>query len=167
MSKHDEGTQGAKGKVQVGDRAPGFTLLNQSGTGVSLEEYLGKTDIVLYFYPRDHTAVCTEEACAFRDSYEIIKAAGAEVIGVSSDSVESHQQFAEENQLPFTLLSDTGGAIRTRYGAPTAFGLPGRVTYIIDRQGVVRHIFFSQFTSKRHVDVAIEMLQAIHEGQVQ
>lgn len=167
MSEHDDGKQAAKGKVQVGDLAPGFTLLNQSGTEVSLEEYLGKTDIVLYFYPRDHTTVCTEEACAFRDSYEIIKAAGAEVIGVSSDSVESHRQFAEENQLPFILLSDTGGTIRTRYGVPTAFGLPGRVTYIIDRQRVVRHIFFSQFTSKRHVDVALETLQAIHEGQVQ
>jgi thioredoxin-dependent peroxiredoxin len=166
MSKHDEGAQGAKGKVQVGDRAPGFTLLNQSGTEVSLEEYLGKTDIVLYFYPRDHTAVCTEEACAFRDSYEIIKAAGAEVIGVCSDSVESHRQFAEENQLPFILLSDTGGLIRTCYGVPTAFGLPGRVTYIIDKQGIVRHIFFSQFTSKRHVDVALETLQSIHETHV-
>ena len=167
MSKHDEGTQPAQGKVQVGDLAPDFTLTDQSGAAVSLEEYLGKTDVVLYFYPRDNTAVCTEEACAFRDSYEIIKAAGAEVIGVCSDSVESHRQFAEENQLPFILLSDTDSLIRTRYGVPTAFGLPGRVTYIIDQQGIVRHIFFSQFTSKRHVDVALETLQAIHEGQVQ
>src|SRR6266849_2875220 len=167
MSKHDEGTQPAQGKVQVGDLAPDFTLTDQSGAAVSLEEYLGKTDIVLYVYPRDNTAVCTDEACAFRDSYEIIKAAGAEVIGVCSDSVESHRQFAEENQLPFILLSDTDSLIRTRYGVPTAFGLPGRVTYIIDQQGIVRHIFFSQFTSKRHVDVALETLQAIHEGQVQ
>ena len=166
MSKHYEGTQPTQGKVQVGDLAPGFTLPNQSGTEVSLEEYLGKTAIVLYFYPRDHTAVCTEEACAFRDSYESIKAAGAEVIGISSDSVESHRQFAEENRLPFTLVSDTGGALRARYGAPTAFGLPGRVTYIIDQQGMVRNIFFSQFTSKRHVDVALETLQSIHEEQV-
>jgi len=167
MSKHDDGTQPFQGKVQVGDLAPNFTLPNQSGVAVSLEEYVGKTAIVLYFYPRDNTAVCTDEACAFRDSYEIIKAAGAEVIGVCSDSVESHRQFAEENQLPFILLSDAGGVIRTRYGVPTAFGLPGRVTYIIDTQGIVRHIFFSQFTSKRHVDVALETLQAIHEGQVQ
>jgi thioredoxin-dependent peroxiredoxin len=167
MSKHDEGTQPAQGKVQVGDLAPGFTLPNQSGAALSLEEYLGKTDVVLFFYPRDNTAVCTEEACAFRDSYEIIRAAGAEVIGISSDSVESHRQFAEEHQLPFILLSDVDGLIRKRYGVSTAFGLPGRVTYIIDTQGIVRHIFFSQFTSKRHVDVALETLQAIHEGQVQ
>jgi peroxiredoxin Q/BCP len=166
MSKHDDGTQPFQGKVQVGDLAPDFTLSDQSGAAVSLEEYLGKTDVVLYFYPRDNTAVCTEEACAFRDSYEIIKAAGAEVIGVCSDSVESHRQFAEENQLPFILLSDVGGLIRKRYGVPTAFGLPGRVTYIIDTQGIVRHIFFSQFTSKRHVDVALEALQSIHEKHV-
>jgi thioredoxin-dependent peroxiredoxin len=87
-------------------------------------------------------------------------------MGVSSDSVESHRQFAKEHQLPFILLSDLGGAIRKRYGVPTAFGLPGRVTYIIDRQGVVRCIFFSQFTSKRHVDEALEALQWIREEQV-
>jgi peroxiredoxin Q/BCP len=167
MSKHDEGTQPAQGKVQVGDLAPGFTLPNQSGEAVNLEEYLGKTDVVLYFYPRDNTAVCTEEACAFRDSYETFKQAGAEIIGISSDSVESHLQFARENQLPFHLLSDVDGLIRKRYVVSTAYGLPGRVTYIIDQQGIVRHIFFSQFTSKRHVDVALETLQAMHEGQVQ
>jgi peroxiredoxin Q/BCP len=166
MDKYDDGTQPAKDKVKVGDLAPEFTLPNQSGVAVSIEEYAGKTAIVLYFYPRDNTAVCTDEACAFRDSYEIIKAAGAEVIGVCSDSVESHRQFAEENQLPFILLSDTGGVIRTRYGVPTALGLPGRVTYIIDKQGIVRHIFFSQFTSQRHVDVALEVLQTIHEKHV-
>ena len=166
MSKPDEQAQPVKSKVQMGDLAPDFTLLNQSGIPVSLGDFLGKQPIVLYFYPRDNTAVCTEEACAFRDSYEVIKGVGAEVIGVCSDSVESHQQFAKEHQLPFILLSDEEGAIRKRYGVPTAFGLPGRVTYIIDRWGIVRHMFFSQFTSKRHVDVAIETLQSIREKHV-
>ena len=118
---------------------------------------------MLYFYPKDNTAVCTDEACAFRDSYEFFKEAGAEVIGISSDSVESHRQFAAAHQLPINLLSDTDGMIRKHYGVATAFGLPGRVTYIIDRQGIVRHIFFSQFTSKRHVDEALETLQSIHK----
>ncbi len=163
MSKHDDQAQPVKGKLQVGDLAPDFTLSNQAGAEVSLTECLAKTDAVLYFYPKDNTSVCTDEACAFRDRYDIFKNAGAEVIGISSDSVESHRQFASENQLPFDLLSDVDGVIRKRYGVPTAFGLPGRVTYIIDRQGIVRHIFFSQFTSKRHVDEALEMLQAIHE----
>src|SRR5260221_14398258 len=116
--------------VQVGDHAPDFTLPNQSGEPVRLSDFLGKTDIVLYFYPKDDTSGCTTEACSFRDSYEVFKDAGAEVIGVSSDSAESHQRFAAKNRLPFILLSDAGGALRKRYGVSTTFGLlPGRVTY--------------------------------------
>jgi thioredoxin-dependent peroxiredoxin len=166
MNKYDDEVQPVKGKAQVGDLASDFTLLNQSSGPVSLGDFLGKKHIVLYFYPKNNTSLCTEEACAFRDSYEVFKDAGAEVIGVSSDSVESHRQFAKEHQLPFILLSDVDGVIRKRYGVPTAFGLPGRVTYIIDRQGIVRRIFFSQFTSKRHVDEALQALQKIHEEQV-
>jgi peroxiredoxin Q/BCP len=166
MNKYDDEVQPVKGKAQVGDLASDFTLLNQSSGPVSLGDFLGKKHIVLYFYPKNNTSLCTEEACAFRDSYEVFKDAGAEVIGVSSDSVESHRQFAKEHQLPFILLSDVDGVIRKRYGVPTAFGLPGRVTYIIDNQGIVRRIFFSQFTSKRHVDEAIVTVQKIHEEQV-
>jgi peroxiredoxin Q/BCP len=166
LNKHDDEIQPVKGKVQVGDLTPDFTLLNQSTGPVSLKDFLGKKHIVLYFYPKDNTSLCTEEACAFRDSYEVFKDAGAEVIGVSSDSVESHRQFAKEHQLPFILLSDVDGVIRKRYGVPTALGLPGRVTYIIDRRGIVRRIFFSQFTSKRHVEEALETLQKIQEEQV-
>jgi thioredoxin-dependent peroxiredoxin len=163
MSTHEEQVQPARGKVQVGDLAPDFTLPTQSDTLVSLGEFLDKMAIVLYFYPRDNTAVCTAEACAFRDSYELFKQAGAEVIGISSDSVESHRQFAAAHQLPFILLSDADGIIRKRYGVPTAFGLPGRVTYVIDRQGRVRRIFFSQFTAEKHVTEALSTLQSIHE----
>jgi thioredoxin-dependent peroxiredoxin len=128
--------------VQVGDSAPDFTLPAQSGALVSLQAFLGKKVIVLYFYPKDNTAICTAEACAFRDSYEAFKDAGAEVFGISSDSVESHQHFAAAYQLPFILLSDADGLIRKRYRVPTAFGLPARVMYVIDRKGIVRHIFF-------------------------
>jgi len=163
MNMHDDEIQPVKGKVQVGDLLPDFTLLNQSSEPVRLRDFLGKKHIVLYFYPRDNTSLCTDEACAFRDNYEVIEEAGAEVIGVSSDSVESHQQFAKEHQLPFILLSDIEGVIRKRYGVPTAFGLDGRVTYIIDRQGIVRRIFFSQLTSKKHVEEAIKALRLIHE----
>src|SRR5207302_6229875 len=93
----------------------------------------------------------------------VFKNVGAEVIGISSATVESHRHFASENQLPFHLLSDVDSVIRKRYGVPTAFGLPGRVTCIIDRQGFVRHSFCSQFASQRHVDEALATLQAIHE----
>ncbi len=164
MSKQDDGTQPAKSKVQVGDIAPDFTLPTQTGIPVRLGKFLGKTAIVLYFYPKDNTSICTNEACAFRDSYELFKGAHAEVIGISSDSVESHRQFAAAHQLPFTLMSDIDGVVRKLYGVPTAFGSPGRVTYVIDKQGIVRHIFFSQFTSDKHVTQALQALQAIQEG---
>lgn len=158
----DNQAQPARNKVQVGDRAPDFTLPTQLGVSVSLSDFLGKAAIVLYFYPKDNTPGCTIEAHAFRDSYEVFKDAGAEVIGISSDSAESHQRFATQCGVPFILLSDAGGAIRKRYGVSATFGLlPGRVTYVIDKQGVVRHIFSAQFTAKRHVDEALKTLQML------
>jgi len=151
-----------KGRVQVGDAAPDFALPTQSGTLVRLSDFLGKQAVVLYFYPKDNTSGCTAEACAFRDSYEVFKDAGAEVIGVSSDSEESHQQFAAQHRLPFVLLSDRDGELRKRYGVATTFGLvPGRVTYIIDKQGIVRHIFSSQLNVQKHVTEALQTLRTL------
>lgn len=160
MNPSDTQHHPSKGKVQVGDMAPDFMLPDQSGRPVRLSDFLGKTAVVLYFYPKDHTGGCTREACAFRDSYEVFREAGAEVIGVSSDSSESHQQFASQNRLPFILLSDTGGVLRKRYGVAKKYGLfAGRVTYVIDRQGVVRHIFFDQFNPTQHVAEALAILK--------
>ena len=151
-----------KGKVKVGDVAPDFTLSSQTGNMVSLKNFMGKNNIILYFYPKDNTPGCTTEACSFRDSYEGFKDAGADVIGVSSDTPESHQQFAKQHHLPFTLLSDIHGDTRKLYGVPTTFGLmPGRVTYIIDKQGIVRHIFSSQFTPEKHITEALKTLQTM------
>ena len=148
--------------VRVGSRAPDFTLPNQAGESVRLYDVVGKKSVVLYFYPKDNTGGCTKEACAFRDSYEAFTNAGVEVIGVSSDSSDSHAGFARQNQLPFVLLSDVGGAVRKRYGVPKTFGLiPGRVTYVIDRDGIVRHIFSSQFAAEKHVAEAMKMLNAM------
>ena len=159
----DNSVQSAKSKIQVGDAAPDFTLPTQSGTQVSLKDFTGKTAVVLYFYPRDNTPGCTTEACTFRDSYEVFKNAGAEVIGISSDSAESHRQFASRHHLPFILLSDAKGTVRKRYGVPATFGLlPGRVTYIIDKQGIVRHIFSAQFAAEKHVTEALKVLQIIN-----
>src|SRR5690349_16139428 len=103
-------------KVDVGTIAPDFTLTNQDGKPVSLSDFKGKQAVVLYFYPKDFTGGCTAEACAFRDSYEVFQEAGAEVIGVSSDSEDSHQNFAAKYRLPFVLLSDKGGEVRKQYG---------------------------------------------------
>jgi peroxiredoxin Q/BCP len=113
---------------------------------------------------KDNTSGCTAEACSFRDSYEVFQEAGAEVIGISSDSEKSHEQFAKQYRLPFILLSDLGGVVRKSYGVPATFGLlPGRVTYIIDKQGIVRHIFSSQFAPQMHVTEALKVLKELRE----
>ncbi|MDJ0703353.1 MAG: peroxiredoxin [Leptolyngbyaceae cyanobacterium MO_188.B28] len=148
--------------VKVGDKAPNFTLKNQAGDPVNLSDWLGKKPIVLYFYPKDETPGCTAEACAFRDSYEVFQEAGAEVVGVSADSASSHQQFAARHNLPFTLLSDQDNQVRKRYGVPaTLFILPGRVTYVIDREGIVQHIFDSQLDFQAHVRESLETLRRL------
>jgi peroxiredoxin Q/BCP len=151
-----------KGKVQIGDRAPNFSLPTQSGATVSLSDFLGKSAVVLYFYPKDDTKGCTMEACSFRDNYEVFKEAGAEVIGVSSDSETSHQQFASKYRLPFLLVSDKHGALRKLYGVPATLGvLPGRVTYVIDKQGIVRHIFNDMLNAQKHISEALKVVQSI------
>ena len=156
-------TPSASGKVKVGDKAPDFALPSQSGEIVKLSDFLGRSSAVLYFYPKDNTPGCTSEACSFRDSYEVFKEAGAEVIGVSSDSEDSHRQFASQYHLPFILISDQKGALRKLYGVPASLGLlPGRVTYVIDKQGIVRHIFSSQMAVDKH---AIEALNTIRSLQ--
>ena len=148
--------------MNVGDRAPEFTLPDQSGTMVSLKDFLGNKIIVLYFYPRDFSRGCTAEACAFRDSYDVFVEAGAQVIGISSQSVESHNKFALVNKLPFILLSDEGGKIRKLYGVPASFGLlPGRVTYVIDKKGIVRHVFSSQLDAKKHIEEALRIVKEL------
>jgi thioredoxin-dependent peroxiredoxin len=152
--------------IQVGDKAPDFTLPSQAGETVRLSDRLGERVVVLYFYPRDETRGCTAEACAFRDSHEVFAEAGAEVIGVSSDSVGRHAAFADHHKLPFTLLSDEGGRVRKSYGVPAALGLlPGRVTYVIDRTGTVRHVFNSMINIGRHVNDALDVVKKLQADQ--
>lgn len=153
---------GDTNRVEVGDVAPDFTLPSQAGEQVRLGDVLGRGPVVLYFYPKDETPGCTAEACSFRDSYEVFKEAGAEVIGVSSDSVASHERFATKHRLPFTILADDGGKVRKRYGVrPTLGIMPGRVTYVIDRDGTVRHVFSSQLGAQKHVGEALDALNQI------
>ncbi len=142
--------------IKVGDIAPDFTLPSQGRQSISLKDFHGQKCVVLYFYPKDDTPGCTAESCAFRDSYQAFQDAGAEVIGVSGDSPESHQQFASKHNLPFILLSDSGNQLRKLYGVPSTFGLiPGRVTYVIDKTGVVRYIFNSQLNFNGHVEESL------------
>ena len=152
--------------VKVGDKAPDFTLPSQMGDNVTLSEFTGKKNIVLYFYPKDESIGCTKEACSFRDSYEELTRLGAEVIGVSGQSVESHKSFATHYGLPFILLSDEDNKVRKLYGVPSTMGIiPGRVTYIIDKKGIVRSIFSSQTQATKHVQEATDTLKQLEQEQ--
>jgi thioredoxin-dependent peroxiredoxin len=153
-------------KVDVGDVAPDFTAPDQTGTPVRLRDVLGRKTVVLYFYPKDQTPGCTVEARAFRDSYDAFTAAGAEVVGVSGDSVASHRRFAARQGLPFLLLSDREGKVRELYGVEKTLGLlPGRVTYVIDRAGVVRHVYSSQLRVTRHSRESLAVARALRTAE--
>ena len=149
--------------VKVGDKAPDFSLPDQDGKPVSLKDYAGRRNIILYFYPKDDMGVCKQEACLFRDGYQSFVDAGAEVIGVSSDSVDSHKGFVVRRHLPFKLLSDEKSAVRKLYGVPAFVPgiLPGRVTFVIDKQGVVRLSFNSMLHADQHVAKALNTLKEI------
>ena len=148
--------------IQVGDQAPQLVATAHDGTPIDLHALCRDRAVVLYFYPKDGTAGCTRQACAFRDSFEDFAEAGAAVIGVSGDDGESHRAFAAEHRLPFPLLSDGDGALRLLWGVPKTLGLlAGRVTYVIDRGATVRHIFDSQLFAERHMQEALATVRRL------
>ena len=148
--------------LSKGDKAPDFSLQNQDGETINMADFAGKKSLVVYFYPKDDTPGCTKEACAFRDQFEVFTEAGAEVIGISSDSVGSHKKFAEKYNLPFTLLADAGGSVRKAFRVPASLGvLPGRVTYVIDKEGVIQHAFSSQMSPLKHIDESLSVLKKL------
>ena len=147
--------------IKNGDAAPSFELPSVDGGTFRLDERRGRP-VVVYFYPKDHTPGCTAEAKAFRDQYDAFVAAGAEVVGVSSDTIESHQRFSDKHRLPFALLSDPAGKVREAFGVEKTLGLiPGRATFVIDGDGIVRHVFASQLAATRHVDEALGALESL------
>jgi len=147
--------------LTVGSAAPDFALSDQHGKLVRLSDFRGQKSVVVYFYPKDDTPGCTKESCSFRDQYTEFTDVGAEVIGISGDSEASHKAFADKHRLPFSLLADTSGEVRRAYKVPATLGLlPGRVTFVIDREGVVRHAFNSQLNATKHVDEALAILKA-------
>ncbi|XP_022756405.1 peroxiredoxin Q, chloroplastic [Durio zibethinus] len=150
-------------QVNKGSVPPPFTLKDQDGKNVNLSKFKGKP-VVVYFYPADETPGCTKEACAFRDSYEKFKKAGAEVIGISGDSPSSHKAFANKYRLPFTLLSDEGNKVGKEWGVRAdLFGmLPGRQTYVLDKKGVVQLIYNNQFQPEKHIDETLKVLKTSH-----
>jgi thioredoxin-dependent peroxiredoxin len=146
----------------VGERAPDFTLAGPGGRAVNLAELLRDGAVVLYFYPKDQTPGCTIEACAFRDEIEAFTAAGAQVVGVSRDDEASHARFVAKHRLPFLLLSDTDGETHARYGVTKTLGfIPDRTTFVIDRDGIVRHVFSSMVRMRAHVDESLAIVRAL------
>ncbi len=152
----------ASKRLGVGDSLPAFSLQTAEETTVGRDDLLGKGPVVLYFYPRDETTGCTAQACLFRDRYEVFTDAGAEVVGVSSDTVQSHRAFADNHQLPFMLLADPRKVLRRAFGVPRTLGIvQGRVTYVLDREGIIRHVFDSQIRVEQHVREALETVQRL------
>ncbi|MCK0132552.1 peroxiredoxin [Flavobacteriaceae bacterium F08102] len=148
-------------KLKIGDKVPEFELKNQHNETFNSFSVIGTQPVVLYFYPKNDTPGCTKEACKFRDEFEVFTDMGVQVIGVSSDDVASHKAFAEKYNLPFTLLADVDKRLRKMFGVPTNFmGLiPGRVTYIINKDGVITDIFDHQMNAEKHIEEAIESLR--------
>jgi len=149
--------------LQIGDKVPFFELPDQNGKLVKSDSIIGKKNLVIFFYPKDDTPGCTKEACYFRDQYEVFVDANAEVIGISGQSIESHQKFATKYNLSYKILSDEKNKVRKQFGVPSSLLglLPGRVTYVIDKSGTVVHIFNSQTNILKHVDEALEILAEI------
>jgi peroxiredoxin Q/BCP len=149
--------------LQVGDKAPAFALQDQDGNVVDVASIIGKKALVLYFYPKDFTSGCTMEAREFRDMHEQFQSNGAEVIGVSADDVKTHKEFAVEHELPFKLLADTENKVRDMYGAWGLAHTAGRITFLIDRQGIVRMVFSSQLQPKKHIEEGLRILKQINK----
>ncbi len=152
--------------LEVGSKAPDFTLEDQNGHPVHLAERIGKNVIVLFFYPKDNSSGCTKEACAFRDSYQDFQDAGADVIGISGGTMETKQQFVQKNRLPFTLVTDAEGKVAPLYGIGRGFfGLvQGRVTFVIDREGIIRRRFESNVNMGAHVVEALKIVQELQQA---
>lgn len=149
--------------VSVGSRIPGFALKDQDGNLFDISTVIGKKNLVIYFYPKDDSPGCTREACSFRDQFEVFSDADALIIGISSQSVQSHKEFAEKYRLNYTLLSDDGDKVRKLFDVPTNFlGLiPGRVTYIVNKAGVVVYLFNSQMKAEQHVSEALKIIREL------
>ena len=150
-------------KLSVGSTIPRFSLKDQNGHLFDIGSVLGKKNLVIYFYPKDDSPGCTKEACSFRDQFEVFREADAIIIGISSGSVKSHKEFAEKYRLNYTLLSDDEEKVRKLFGVPTnLLGLiPGRVTYIVNKSGIVVFLFNSQTKAEQHVSEALKILKEL------
>ena len=148
--------------LKVGDQIPHFSATDTNGNLFESSTIIGTKPVVIYFYPKDNTPGCTAQACSFRDQYQDFTDIGAEVIGISSDNQKSHEKFSKQYNLPFILLSDNNKIIRNLFGVPSGLLglLPGRVTYVADRNGVIKMIFDSMLATK-HIPKALEAVKKL------
>ncbi|MCL2778855.1 MAG: peroxiredoxin [Polyangiaceae bacterium] len=153
--------------LRVGQKAPSFDVVSSSGRRLKLEEFGGQKNVVLYFYPRDFTSVCTKEACGFRDMYEDLAQQGTEVIGVSADSNELHRKFAEKYKVSFELIADEKRELAKAYGATgllhDLFGVAARITYVIDKKGEIAGVFEGELSASKHTSGVRELVQRLRE----
>lgn len=151
-------------KLQLNEKVPEFTLVDKDGNLFYSNSVIGKKVCVLFFYPKNFTPGCTKEVCDFRDNYQEFMQNGAEVIGISSDSVASHKRFSEKYTLPHILLSDPTEEIRKRFGVKGhLLGLiPGRETFVVDKQGKLR-LKFNNLSSKDHVQKALKTVKKLQD----
>lgn len=148
-------------KIKIGDQVPNFSLKDQNKKTFNIADNIGKP-MVIYFYPKDDTPGCTKQACKFRDDFEKFTDLGAIVIGISADNIESHKKFEEKYNLPFILLADTENEVRSLFGVrKNLFLIPGRVTFVIDKRGVVQYIFNSQLGTEKHINNSLQKLKEI------
>ena len=142
--------------LKVGDPAPAFDVTSSDGKRLKLEDFRGKKHVVLYFYPKDDTRVCTAEACGFRDMYEDLMGHDTEVIGVSFDDDASHKAFAGKHRVPFPLVADRDKSLARSYGAAGGLmglvGMSRRITYVIDKDGKIAGVFDSALRAANHLD---------------
>lgn len=148
-------------EIKIGSKAPDFTLPSNTGEDITLSHFFKKKNVVLFFYPRDEGPTCVKEAQRFRDNYEAFQDRNAQIIGISAQSVESHKKYALHHNLPYILLSDSDKKVQKLYGVKSTLGVPGRVTFVIDKEGIVRHVFVSQLQFNKHAKEALDALKEI------
>jgi peroxiredoxin Q/BCP len=156
--------QSEQKELVVGDAMPAFTLTDQGGKTFNSSDYIGKNILVIYFYPKDESMVCTKEACSFRDSFNNFTKAGAKVIGINGGTVASHKEFSDHYKLPFTLLSDPGNKIYHLFGIKNKMFMTGRETFIIDRQGKIVFTYEAMIQGKKHADDALAYIKEHGRG---
>jgi peroxiredoxin Q/BCP len=147
-------------KLDVGDHVPSFILNDQDGKSFNVNDYIGKKVLVIYFYPKDESMVCTKEACAFRDSFDQFTKAGAMVIGVNGGTVASHKEFQQHYKLPFTLLSDPNNKVYNMFGVKNKMFFSGRETFVIDLTGKIVYTHEAMLEGKEHADDALQFVKA-------